>query len=122
MKLLLLASLLAITSFAQTERAVGNSQCDLINDDKSYKCNSYYKKIVKCAICQDDSAGAVDNSAINDAIRNPGSEAARLNAELAKENQALLSAIEDQVGATNQASRWNTELVEETLDLLDAIE
>jgi len=53
-----------------TERAVGNSQCDHINDDnKSYKCNGYYKNIVKCDICLDDNAGAVDNSAINDAIR-----------------------------------------------------
>jgi len=52
------------------ERAVGNSQCDHINDgNKSYKCNSYYKKIVKCDICQDDDASAVDNSAINDEIR-----------------------------------------------------
>jgi len=51
------------------ERAVGNSQCSHINDDnKSYKCNRYYKKIVKCDICQDDNAGAVDNSGINDAI------------------------------------------------------
>lgn len=51
------------------ERAVGNSQCSHINDDnKSYKCNGYYKKIVKCDICQDDNAGAVDNSGINDAI------------------------------------------------------
>merc|ERR1719354_941996 len=52
------------------ESSVGNSQCSLINDDnKSYKCNTYYKKIVKCDICQDDNAGAVDNSNINDAIR-----------------------------------------------------
>jgi len=55
---------------AEQERAVGNSQCDHINDDnKSSKCNSYYKKIVKCDICLDDDAGAVDNSAINDEIR-----------------------------------------------------
>lgn len=59
----------------ETERAVGNSQCDHINDDnKSYECNGYYKKIVKCEICQDDNAGAVDNSAINEAIHNPEQE------------------------------------------------
>jgi len=59
------------------ERAVGNAQCAHINDDnKSYKCSSYYKKIVKCDICQDDNAGAVDNSAINDAISKRGMEVA----------------------------------------------
>jgi hypothetical protein len=52
------------------EREVGNSQCDHITEDnKSYKCNGYYKKIVKCDICQDDDAGAVDNSKINDEIK-----------------------------------------------------
>merc|ERR1719285_873720 len=56
--------------FDHEERAMGNTQCDHINDDnKSYECNTYYKKIVKCDICQDDNAGAVDNSEINDAIR-----------------------------------------------------
>jgi len=60
---------LTTSNEAQAERAVGNS-CDHINDDnKSYKCNTYYKKIVKCDICLDDDAGAVDNSAINDEIR-----------------------------------------------------
>eukprot|EP00493_Phyllostaurus_siculus_P020745 UN21070 len=61
---------LTTSNEARAERAVGDSKCDHINEEnKSYKCNSYYKKIVKCDICQDDNAGAVDNSEINDAIR-----------------------------------------------------
>jgi len=52
------------------ERSVGNSQCAHITEDnKSYMCNGYYKKIVKCGLCLDDDAGAVDNSAINAGIR-----------------------------------------------------
>jgi len=58
------------TSTSGTERTVGNSQCDHINDEnKASACNDYYKKTVKCDICQDENAGAVDKSAINDAIR-----------------------------------------------------
>eukprot|EP00493_Phyllostaurus_siculus_P021849 UN22178 len=49
------------------ERAVGNmeSQCDLINDDnQSYMCKDfYYKKIVKCDICQDADPAAVEKTA-----------------------------------------------------------
>merc|ERR1719204_296499 len=53
----------------------------------------------------------------------PSSEnqVARENKELAKENLALLSAIEEQVGAMNIASR-NKELAQENFDLLSAIE
>jgi len=61
---------LTTSNEAQAERAVGDSKCDHINEEnKSYKCNSYYKKIAKCDICQDDNAGAVDNSKINDEIK-----------------------------------------------------
>merc|ERR550534_1218488 len=69
------------------ERAMGNTQCDHINDDnKSYECNTYYKKIVKCDICQDDNAGAVDNSEINDAIRKRGTMAEKDVAAMPREH------------------------------------
>jgi len=55
------------------ELTVGNSQCDHINEDnKSYECSGYYKYVAKCDVCQDDNAGAVDNSAINAEISKPG--------------------------------------------------
>jgi len=73
--------------WSSKERAVGNAQCAHITEDnKSYMCNGYYKKIVKCELCLDDGAGAVDNSAINDAIRGRKRERAVGNEQCAHIN------------------------------------
>jgi hypothetical protein len=80
------------------EREVGNSQCDHITEDnKSYKCNGYYKKIVKCDICQDDDAGAVDNSKINDEIKKEDAESESMDPEDEEDDD---SGEEEAVGLT----------------------